>query len=217
MKPQPHKTCLETWKELLSKAIDGEPVHYKDLTYEITNLMTTLNPPHTDLTAPIMHLQTQFDWIYPDTTEIKQAILEKNNSPYYKYSYANRIFNYNQEEIDQLNTYIIPLLKKDPHTRRASITLTNPLLENDPNIEFLPGILSIHFKVAHNVLHTTVVLRSCDLFFGWPANVYHTFCIAEYICEKLGYRMGKISTFALSAHVYEHILPEIKRVLKKKE
>jgi thymidylate synthase len=216
-KPEHKKTTFEIWKEILSRCIIGEEVISQHKTYELSNLVITLQQPHSDITTPIKILQSQFDWIYPDLTEIKQAILEKNNSPYYKYSYANRIFNYNQQDIDQLNTYIIPLLRKNPTTRRAILTLTNPIVEHDPQIEFFPGIVSIHFKVLHNVLHTTIIIRSCDLFLGWPANIYHAQCISEFVSEKLGFRVGKITTICLSAHVYEHMLPHIKQILKKKD
>jgi thymidylate synthase len=208
------KNALDLWKDLLNKCIEGDKVNSTFPTYELHNVVVTLSPPHTAIRDPIKVLSTQHDWIYPDETEIKQAILEKNNSPYYRYSYANRIFNYNQDNIDQVHGFIIPLLKKDPLTRKAVLTLTNPAQENDPSNDFIPGLTQIQFEIRHGKLHTTAIIRSCDIFLGWPANIYQIFSISEYVSEKLGLSLGNISTICLNAHIYDHMLSHMKRYLK---
>jgi thymidylate synthase len=60
----------------------------------------------------------------------------------------------------------------------------------------------------------TAVIRSCDLFFGWPANIYQLYVLQKYVSEKVNCEIGTLSTFLASAHIFEDQFENIKKILK---
>lgn len=164
---------------------------------------------------PVQFLSTFPEWIYPDIDEIKQIMLEPNQSPHYEYSYANRLFAFNGE-IDQINTRIVPLLNKNPHTRRAIIGFLNPYTDQVPGFVEKPSITSIQFIYRNQQLHLTAYVRSMDVFFGFPANLIQLHSILTLICEKTHNTPGAITVFCASAHIYEDQKPYINKLIKGK-
>ena len=164
---------------------------------------------------PVQFLSTFPDWIYPDIDEIKQIILEPNQSPHYEYSYANRLFAFNGN-IDQVNTRIIPLLKKNPHTRRAILGFLNPATDQNPGFIEKPSIISIQLLYRNQQLTLTAHIRSMDVFFGFPANLIQLHSILTVICEKTNLSPGKITLFCASAHIFEDQKPYINKLIKSK-
>ena len=56
-------------------------------------------------------------------------------------------------------------------------------------------------------------IRSNDLFFGWPANIYQIYMLQKFIAEKLKVERGNISTVSNSAHVFKEDLEEINKII----
>ena len=162
-------------------------------------------------------------WICPSTEEIAASILSKDSHGYF-YGYGERLF---AGQMNQLDDYIIPLLKADPATRRAVAVAWNPsedakISESVPKTgtrgpesaaQNLPGVIFVDFKLRGGALHVTTSIRSNDIFFGWPANIYRTHVLQKYVADKLGARAGTLSTFSNSAHVFEDQREMIERVL----
>ncbi len=202
------------WIELLEFSLDGAANGRGESTvYERTNVLLTLQRPFKDISDPIRQLCVRHEWIYPDLHELRSIMLEKNSSPHYMYSYANRLFAYHKS-IDQINSYVIPLLKTDPNSRRACITLIDPQRDEFENTQFFPGITQIQFQIRAEALIVSATIRSCDAFLGLPANFFQLKCLGDYIAAELGISLGEISVFCANVHVYEKMLTEIKKYLK---
>ncbi|PIZ54003.1 hypothetical protein COY26_00300, partial [Candidatus Woesearchaeota archaeon CG_4_10_14_0_2_um_filter_33_10] len=71
---------------------------------------------------------------------------------------------------------------------------------------------SIDFKIRKQKLNATMVVRSNDLFFGWPANLYQLFVLQDYIGKKLGCKTGSLTTFSNSAHIFKDQFEDIQQV-----
>lgn len=69
------------------------------------------------------------------------------------------------------------------------------------------------FKVRDNKLNVTAVIRSNDLFFGFPANVYQIYILQEYVRKRLGIDTGDITFFSNSAHIFEDNFEDILKVI----
>ncbi len=211
------ETTYETWKNILSQ-IYKKGQDFKDhrnrICREILNVNLEIQNPEKDITKPIDRLNKFQIWKYPPLEEIENIILSRHSIPDYKYSYGPRLFNFNQK-IDQVNDFLIPLLKKDLLTRRAVLCVWDPLEDSNIENKESPGLALIDIKLRNNKLNLTTIIRSNDIFFGWPANIYQLFALQKYIQKRINCKIGKLSTFSTSAHIYEDQFPYIKKILDK--
>jgi thymidylate synthase len=109
---------------------------------------------------------------------------------------------------------IIDLLRNDPDTRRAVMTMWSPEdlgLEHDvatgvrgvKQSSDIPCNTNIYFKIRNNELRMTVCNRSNDMIWGaYGANVVHMSLLQEYIANKVGVKVGPYTQISDSFHVY---------------
>ena len=210
------KIATKAWKKAM-KRIFEEGYEFVDtngrLCRELLNLRLTVENPEIQTQEPIEILNNLHNWTYPNLSEIREIILSKKSSLDYLYSYGQRLFNASHA-IDQIDNYVVPLLKTSENTRRAVASLWEPEHDSNTNSKEVPGLVYIDFKLRDGRLNMTAVIRSCDLFFGWPANIYQLFCLQDYVCKKLGCKFGALTTFLTSAHIFEYQFEYIKRILE---
>ncbi len=210
-----NKNIMEAWSTALELVLT-EGVSFKDsegrICKEAMNLTITVLNPSKDIRKPIEELTKLKKWTYPDFEELKNIMLQKSQSSSYEYTYGHRIFNFNLK--DQIHDFLKPLLTSDPTSRRGFVSLWDP--EKDSNIENknIPGLVGIYFK-KNKGLDLTAFIRSNDIFVGWPANIYQLYCIQEYVAKLLGFKIGKLTTFSTSAHVFEDNINDIRRIINR--
>lgn len=182
---------------------------------EIVNLSLNLNDiNNSEIEEPIKTMINSKKWIYPTKEELSSIMFKEYQAPIYEYTYGGRMFNYGKE-FNQLNSFILPLLKKDPSTRRAILVLYDPLEDSTPDNKNTPGIIYIHFRIKNEKLNTTCHIRSNDLFFGWPANIYQIYCLTKFVADKLNIQNEKITTISNSAHVFKDDFSDVEEIIKK--
>ncbi len=209
-----HESTLNAWRNALQYVID-EGTDYEDdnrVCREVLNLTIKIKKPEKDISTPIEILNSFKKMVYPPLDEIEDIILSKNFSPVYRFVYGPRLFNFDKT-IDQINNFIIPLLEENKDSRRAVVTLWDPKNDSDIFNKSVPGLITLDFKLRKNRLNITAVIRSNDLFFGWPANVYQIYCLQEYVRKKLNCLPGSITIFSTSIHIYKDQLEDIKKIL----
>lgn len=210
------KTAIEVWKKALKKVIDNG-VDFIDQNNrdcrQLLNLTITIEDPDNNITAPIDWLNSFRTWRYPKLEEIAEIMLTDKASLDYSYCYGSRIFNFN-DTIDQVNNYVVPLLKRYPTSRRAVISLWNPAHDSDVDMDEVPGLMNIDFKLIDNKLHLTAMIRSNDLFFGWPANVYQLYVLQDYVKKKLDCDFGSLAVFSVSAHLFHDQYEMVEKLIK---
>ena len=210
------KTAMDVWKLALKRVID-EGHDFIDQNNrkcrQFLNFTMLVEDPETNITAPIDWLNSFRTWRYPKLEEIAEIMLSDKASLDYTYCYGSRIFNYN-ESIDQINKYVIPTLRRYPTSRRAVVSLWNP--DKDSHIEKseVPGLISIDFKLIDNKLHVTAILRSNDLFFGWPANIYQLYVLQDFVKKKLDCESGTLTIFSVSAHLFNDQFDNVKKLVE---
>lgn len=115
-------------------------------------------------------------------------------------AYGHRWRNHWQR--DQLEE-IIEMLKKDPGTRRAVLTMWDPEVDLDVGKD-LPCNTHIYFRVVSNFLEMTVCNRSNDLVWGMLGSNIVTFAILqEYVASAIDRPCGSLHQFTNNLHVYE--------------
>jgi thymidylate synthase len=108
---------------------------------------------------------------------------------------------------DQLDA-VIGLLKKDPTTRRAVLTMWSPEHDLGTNSKDLPCNTHIYFRTVNGTLDTTVCCRSNDLVWGaYGANAVHFSFLHEFIALAAGLIPGKMHQFSNNFHIYERHWP----------
>lgn len=210
-------STLEAWKATLKLILDkGTEIIDKDnrSSKEILNIIIKINNPGQDITKPIEIMKGLKKWIYPELDELEDVFFKKESSFVHYYTYGARIFNYANTK-NQVDDFIIPLLKKDPNTRRAVVVLYHPVVDSKIGIKEIPSLTSIFFKIIDNKLILSTVIRSNDMFIGWPANIYQFYLLQKYVAEKLDLETGSITTISHSAHVFEEYNEEMESVLRR--
>src|SRR3989338_9107152 len=137
-------------------------------------------------------------------------MLSREQPESYEYSYGPRIFNY--RGVNQINDFIIPLLKKDHSSRRAVITLFDPSTDSNLLSKNIPSLLYIYFKIKENRLTLTCSIRSNDLFIGWPGNIYQIIMLQKHVAELLGAKIGELTTISCSAHIFHEHFEMIEKI-----
>ncbi|MEM4182066.1 MAG: thymidylate synthase [Candidatus Pacearchaeota archaeon] len=208
-------SALKAWKKAL-RIILEKGTTFKDrrerICKEILNLRITIKDSST-VNLPLNILNGFNKWVYPSLEELKNAILEKEENHAYYYHYAERAFHFNGK--NQIDNYVIPLLKKDPTSKRAIVVFYFPEEDSSLSKKETPGMVLMNFNIREDKLHSTTVIRSNDLFFGWPANIVQTYFLVEYISKELNYPIGDMTTLSISAHIFEDQFEYINEVLNK--
>ena len=209
------KTALEVWKKSLKFIIDkGKDFIDTDgrVCRESLNLYIEITNSSEGILKPIEIIEDFKKWFYPPRSEIANIMLLKKLAPGYSYTPGTRIFSY-RNKLNQIDDFVIPLLKKDPNSRRAVISLWDPL--NDANVhrKDTPSMISIDFKLRKGKLNLTMMIRSNDIFMGWPANVYQLSILQKDVCEKLNVEPGFIGIFSNSAHIFKDKFDDIKEII----
>ena len=102
---------------------------------------------------------------------------------------------------DQLNE-IIQLLKQDIYSRKAVLSITDPIIDKLTTKDFQCTI-AIQFLVRHNKLVMTVYMRSNDVYFGLPYDYVYFTSIGQYVAEQLNIPFTTYIHYATSMHMYE--------------
>lgn len=189
-------------------------------THELNNVQVTLN----DITNNIVsirgispsYLLAEALWYFTGRNDVKfistfGSMWEKlsddgitNNSAYgYLMKHA---FGFDQIE------KIIELLKKDPFSRRAVINLNTP---NEHVIETHdePCTICLQFLIRDGRLNCTTIMRSNDIWFGFPYDVAFFTQLQMYIADRLCVKYGTYTHFVVSMHLYDKNLEEVKKIL----
>ncbi len=109
---------------------------------------------------------------------------------------------FGREEIDQL-LYIERLLREDPMSRRAVLTMWDPASDLGTNAKDLPCNTQVYFKIRDSRLNMLVTCRSNDLILGcYGANAVHFSVLQEYMAARLGCGIGAYTHVSDSWHYY---------------
>lgn len=109
---------------------------------------------------------------------------------------------YHERHIDQLR-HVVSLLKDDPNTRRAVISLYDPAVDTAPGKDIACNNW-LHFIARGGELHLHVATRSNDLWWGWSGiNQFEWSVLLEIVAELTSLRVGQITYDITSLHLYE--------------
>lgn len=127
-----------------------------------------------------------------------------NNSAY---GYLmQKAFGFNQVE------KIIDLLSEDPTSRRAVINLNTPN-KNVIETKDEPCTIALQFLIRNNKLYCTTMMRSNDIWLGFPYDVAFFTELQKYIADRLEIAYGSYTHFVVSMHLYDRNYEEVKNIV----
>jgi len=107
---------------------------------------------------------------------------------------------------DQLN-HVIRLLKDDPETRQAAISIYDAK-EWDKYTYDTPCTYAVQFTILHDKLDMSVLMRSNDLWYGFCNDQYQFSNLQLYVAYQLDLPIGIYYHYAHNLHLYNDKLPE---------
>lgn len=209
-------TMMDAWKRAVHAIASHGHVSLDDEKREcreLLNLAVTVEQPAT-IGEAIRAMRSTRKWIYPSEDELANIMLNKESSPIYDYLYGQRIFAY-EGVLNQVDEHVIPSLQARPGSRRAFVSLLNPVEDLRSGASNTPGIILISFRIIEKKLCVTALIRTSGFFTGWPANVYQVARLQEYVARALSIVPGSVTTISLSAHLYADQYDDIAMVLGK--
>lgn len=114
---------------------------------------------------------------------------------------VNSNYGYQWNRGDQIN-YVVNELKRNLESRRACISIYDAkehhLYEKDT-----PCTMSINFYILKNKLNMSVLMRSCDLIYGFCNDQYCFSELQKMIANKLNIDIGQYYHYSTNLHIYE--------------
>ena len=105
---------------------------------------------------------------------------------------------------------IIERLKKDPYTRQAYFSIWHPEDQSNNNVR-IPCTLGYWFNYRNSLLHCTYHIRSCDAVRHFRNDVYMTSRLVQYVAQNLGVKVGSLSMWIGSFHIFKSEKWKIKK------
>lgn len=131
---------------------------------------------------------------------IPRAVDFSDDGVVWRAAYGPRLRSW--DGVDQIDS-VVRLLNDDPHTRRAIISLFDPVADYAPSKD-VPCTNWLQFTTRDGALHLTVVMRSNDLFWGFSGiNVFEWSVLQEMVARWTGHAVGTLTFFVGSLHIYE--------------
>lgn len=171
---------------------------HNDSQRELLNVMSTIHtedPNHPYLPKGIAEVLN----ISPtEQTAYNQSMIFDDDLQGRAYTPGNRLKVYFQR--DQIET-VINKLHKAPHTRRAVLSLWDPV--KDPDRVSPPCLTEIQLHEANNQLHMRYTARSQDMFKAWLQDTFALRSLQCYIADELDLPLGPLTVVTGSAHIYK--------------
>ncbi len=129
------------------------------------------------------------------------------------YTYGTRLTDF--EGVNQLDILINGIknaIDKNQESRRFVLSLINPRTDLSNETEMIEIPCFTQFWVYNRkegekwVLHGTMFLRSHDAYLAFPANSFAGMRILKYLCEKTNAKLGTLTMYFGSAHIYLGVL-----------
>lgn len=116
--------------------------------------------------------------------------------------------------VDQI-AEILALLRRDPTSRRAVISLFDPALDFVEVTNDVPCNNWLHFLIRDGRLDMNIVLRSNDVIWGFSGiNTFEWSVLQEMVAYWLGVEVGQATFFISSLHLYVERDAQAVRVLE---
>jgi len=198
------------WYDLLNGTNDGHESRDGDVHSEILNAITIIKDPTKNIMKdPVRNLSMRYGigellWYLSANNKLSQ--IQKYTKGWDRMTDDGVTVNSNygyciakKYGFDQLK-FVINELKKNPTSRRAVIHIKEP--SNKPSND-VNCTVCLQFFIREGKLYMTTYMRSNDVWFGFPYDVFQFTCLQIYLSMVLEVELGTYTHIAGSLHLYE--------------
>ena len=118
---------------------------------------------------------------------------------------VNSNYGYQWQRNGQLN-YVIQKLRDKKDTRHAIISIYDGKEASSKYAFDTPCTCAIHFQVVDNKLDMSVMMRSNDLWYGFPNDQFTFSLLMKLVADAVDIPIGKYYHFATNMHIYNNKL-----------
>jgi len=218
----------DLYKNAISKVLDnGESItarglKFKELTFQhlvltnprariVTNQRRKLN---------LRFMAAEFIWIMSGSPWLDMISFYNQN--YAQFSddgislhgaYGPRLRHWNiyHGDVDQLDN-CLQRLKNDIYTRQAVMVILDPSIDFTEKTKDVPCNNYLQFLYRGDKLHLMCYVRSNDLNWGFPYDVYHWTMLQEMYASILGVEVGDYHHIVGSLHIYDKDISTLREV-----
>lgn len=189
-----------------------DTTHYDQRQRELLDLMCVITAQDPDPQALPLFIPFDIDHLREYDTKLNSP----ERDPQVTYEYGHRIRAY--FKVDQFKAVCAKLVK-ERDCRSALISTWDPAWEGAGKVKGSPCLNTLWFRIREDAsgemaLHVTAIIRSNDMFTGWPENafglrmlqermrIYYLKMRGDFQDDK-GLRLGELAILSESAHLYE--------------
>ncbi len=133
------------------------------------------------------------------------------------YTYGERLFSYEADGkvVDQVSQ-MTKKMKRFPYDKGALATLWQPQIDNFPIRDpwRTPCLSLIQGFCLHDRFYLTAYFRSNDMFAAWPQNAFALRKMQTEIAERIGKKIGNLTTISHSAFIDDGDLVRAEKIIK---
>ncbi len=145
----------------------------------------------------------------------KWALFSKDGRRIHGSCYGKRIFHAEKGLPSQWDN-IVKILKQDPESRRAVLTLHNRNYDSNATTCDQPCLETVQFLLRKGQLHCIATMRSNDAIWGLCYDVFFVTMLQERLATQLGVRLGWYQHIANSMHVYKPFYKMARAIIAEK-
>ena len=145
------------------------------------------------------HIKTLGD-IYGKVPEIWKRMADDRG-------YVNSNYGWQWKRQNQID-YVINLLKENPKTRRAAISIYDAKEHHEYKHD-TPCTYAVQFTIVGQKLNMCVTMRSNDLWYGFCNDQYCFSKLQQLVATETGLLIGSYYHFAHNLHLYDNIIEKL--------
>jgi thymidylate synthase len=127
--------------------------------------------------------------------------------------YGHRAFKNHPGEQSQWDR-LLQLLRTDPDSRRAVLYFSDSSFNSDLNAKDVACACTQQFMIRSGRVHSFVNMRSNDVIWGLPYDVFLFTMFQELLASSLGLELGEYSHSVSSMHLYRDHLSLAKEIIR---
>lgn len=108
---------------------------------------------------------------------------------------------------------VIDRIKENPNTRQAYLSVWHPEDQSNNDVR-VPCTLGYWFYKEKDRLNVTYHIRSCDAVRHLRNDIYMTYRLLQYVCDKTGEQPGELMMWIGSLHCFKSDLYFIKKYVR---
>lgn len=194
------RTALDAWRELVTRVVRfGQPVRlHSGPRIELLNTRVVITKPGDESSAELR----KYGFSLERFREYQLRMLDDVKPDGVTYTYGNRLRGYFPQlggNNDALTT-AAKLLKEDPQTRRAYISLWDTAADlgnaDTARDTATPCLVAVFFRRSEGRLTMTATYRAHNLLTAWMQNIYGLMAIQRFVCEKAEMEPGPLTVIS---------------------